>query len=434
MDLAHTLAGWRRTLHTRLLDRARAATFARFLWRRFRDDRLFDAAASLSYTTAFALVPLAVVVLGVLSAFPVFQQWSAELVDYVFSHFVPSAARAIESRLGDLAGNITQLTTAGVIALVISLLVTLNSVESTFNRIWRVASARPQLSRYLVYWTVLTLGALLAAASLAASARFLALPLFDQPQWQWLASWGTGITSILIELLVVMLVYRVVPHHTVKWRHAFAGALLAVALLEVVKTGLGMYLGSFDGYQRLYGALAAIPILMLWIYLAWIAILLGASLASSLAAFRYQPVEMRLPAGHEMYALLRLIGRFQQARRGGNGLHTAQMLNLEPMLTDTLLQRFLSRLAAIGLVRRDERGEWLLARDLDDLSLGELYEASQLRVPTGQDCLPCREDELGMAVHAAIEELRLPLRPVLARSVGSIYPAFDTAPEPPAGA
>ena len=321
-----------------------------------------------------------------------------------------------------------------MIALVISLLVTLNSVESTFNRIWRVASARPQLSRYLVYWTVLTLGALLAAASLAASARFLALPLFDQPQWQWLASWGTGITPILIELLVVMLVYRVVPHHTVKWRHAFAGALLAVALLEVVKTGLGMYLGSFDGYQRLYGALAAIPILMLWIYLAWIAILLGASLASSLAAFRYQPVEMRLPAGHEMYALLRLIGRFQQARRGGNGLHTAQMLNLEPMLTDTLLQRFLSRLAAIGLVRRDERGEWLLARDLDDLSLGELYEASQLRVPTGQDCLPCREDELGMAVHAAIEELRLPLRPVLARSVGSIYPAFDTAPEPPAGA
>ena len=425
MDLAHTLAGWRRTLHTRLLDRARAATFARFLWRRFRDDRLFDAAASLSYTTAFALVPLAVVVLGVLSAFPVFQQWSAELVDYVFSHFVPSAARAIESRLGDLAGNITQLTTAGVIALVISLLVTLNSVESTFNRIWRVASARPQLSRYLVYWTVLTLGALLAAASLAASARFLALPLFDQPQWQWLASWGTGITPILIELLVVMLVYRVVPHHTVKWRHAFAGALLAVALLEVVKTGLGMYLGSFDGYQRLYGALAAIPILMLWIYLAWIAILLGASLASSLAAFRYQPVEMRLPAGHEMYALLRLIGRFQQARRGGNGLHTAQMLNLEPMLTDTLLQRFLSRLAAIGLVRRDERGEWLLARDLDDLSLGELYEASQLRVPTGQDCLPCREDELGMAVHAAIEELRLPLRPVLARSVGSLYPGLD---------
>ena len=425
MDLAHTLAGWRRTLHERVFDRARAATFARFLWRRFLDDRLFDAAASLSYTTAFALVPLAVVVLGVLSAFPVFQQWSAELVDYVFSHFMPSAARAIESRLDDLAGNITQLTAAGVIALVVSLLVTLNSVESTFNRIWRVASARPQLSRYLVYWTVLTLGALLAAASLAASARFLALPLFDRPQWQWLASWGSGITPILIELLVVMLIYRVVPHHTVKWRHAFAGALLAAALLELVKTGLGMYLGSFDGYQRLYGALAAIPILMLWIYLAWTSILLGASLASSLAAFRYQPADMRLPAGHEMYALLRLVGRFRQARREGNGLHTAQMLSLEPMLTDTLVQRLLSRLGEIGLVRRDERGEWLLARDLDEITLGELYEACQLRVPMGADCLPCREDDLGAAVHAVIDDLRLPLGPALARSVGSLYPGLD---------
>jgi len=422
MDLAQTLAGWRRTLHERFLDRARAATFGRFLWRRFVDDRLFDAAASLSYTTAFALVPLAVVVLGVLSAFPVFQQWSDELVNYVFSHFMPSAARAIESRLEDLASNITQLTAAGVIALVLSLLITLNSVESTFNRIWRVASARPQLSRYLVYWTVLTLGALLAAASLAASTRFLALPLFDRPQWQWLPNFGMGITPSLIEFGVVVLVYRVVPHHTVKWRHACAGALLAVALLELVKTGLGMYLGSFDGYQRLYGALAAIPILMLWIYLAWVAILLGASLASSLAAFRYQPAEMRLPQGHEMYALLRLVGRFQQARREGKGLHTAQMLALEPMLTDTLAQRFLSRLSAIGLLRRDELGEWLLARDLDDLTLGELYEACQLRVPMGEDCLPCRDDELGASVHAVIDELRLSLDAALARNVGGLYP------------
>ena len=434
MDLAQTLAGWRRYLQQHVLDRARATTFARFLWRRFLDDRLFDAAASLSYTTAFALVPLAVVVLGVLSAFPVFEQWSAELVDYVFSHFMPSAARAIESRLDDLATNITQLTAAGVVALVVSLLVTLNSVESTFNRIWRVASARPQLSRYLVYWTVLTLGALLAAASLSASARFLALPLFDLPQWQWLATWGMGITPTLIELLVVMLIYRVVPHHSVKWRHAFAGALLAVALLEAVKTGLGMYLASFDGYQRLYGALAAIPILMLWIYLAWTAILLGASLASSLAAFRYQPVEMRLPAGHEMYALLRLIGRFRDARREGDGLHTAQMLSLEPMLTDTLVQRFLSRLGQIGLVRRDERGEWLLARDLGDLTLGELYEACHLRVPMGEHCLPCREDDLGMAVHAVIDELHLPLREALARSVDSIYPGASPDPEPTPGA
>lgn len=412
-------------LRERVRDRARAATFARFLWRRFLDDNLFQAAGSLAYTTAFALVPLAVVVLGVLSAFPVFQDISGQLVDYVLSNFVPSAAEAIEERIDRLSENTKQLTAAGTVALVVSLLVTLHSVESTFNRIWRVASARPRLSRYLVYWTVLTLGALLAAASLSVSTRFFALPLFETPQGRWLANLSLGMTPVLIELAVVVLAYRVVPHHTVKWRHALAGAVLAVVLLEGVKAALGLYLGSFEGYQKLYGALAFVPVLMLWIFLGWVAILLGASLASSMAAFRYQPAAMRLPQGYEGYALLRLIGRFQQARREGRGLHTEQMLALEPMLTDSLLQEFLCRLDEIRLVRRDERGEWLLARDLDSLTLAELYEACQLRVPIEEAWLPCHDDTLGAAVQAVLDDLRLPLRDALKRRVGDIFPQTD---------
>ena len=412
-------------LRERVRDRARAATFARFLWRRFLDDNLFQAAGSLAYTTAFALVPLAVVVLGVLSAFPVFQNISGQLVDYVLSNFVPSAAEAIEERIDRLSENTKQLTAAGTVALVVSLLVTLHSVESTFNRIWRVASARPRLSRYLVYWTVLTLGALLAAASLSVSTRFFALPLFETPQGRWLANLSLGMTPVLIELAVVVLAYRVVPHHTVKWRHALAGAVLAVVLLEGVKAALGLYLGSFEGYQKLYGALAFVPVLMLWIFLGWVAILLGASLASSMAAFRYQPAAMRLPQGYEGYALLRLIGRFQQARREGRGLHTEQMLALEPMLTDSLLQEFLCRLDEIRLVRRDERGEWLLARDLDTLTLAELYEACQLRVPIEEAWLPCHDDTLGAAVQAVLDDLRLPLRDALKRRVGDIFPQTD---------
>ncbi|WP_225540541.1 YihY family inner membrane protein [Xanthomonas sp. XNM01] len=408
-------------MNERMRDRARAASFGRFLWRRFLDDRLFQAAAALAYTSAFALVPLAVVVFGVLAAFPVFDRWSDQLSDYVFSNFVPSAARAVESSLRAFSASAGQLTAAGMVALVASLLVTLNSIEGTFNQIWRVASTRPRLSRYLVYWTVLTLGALLAAAMLSISARFFALPLFATPEGRWLADLSLRLAPVLIEFVVVTLVYRVVPHHTVQWRHAAAGAVLAVFLLELVKTGLSLYLGSFQAYQKLYGALAIIPIFLLWIYLGWVAILLGASLASSMAAFRYQPAAMRLPPGYEAYALLRLIGRFQQARRGGRGLHTAQMLELEPLLTDSLLQEFLCRLGEINLLRRDEQGEWLLARDLDSLTLAELYEACQLRVPVDEAWLPCRDDELGAAVTAVLDDLRLPLRAALKRRVGDLY-------------
>src|SRR5687768_18468077 len=100
----------------RLRDRARATTFFRFLWRRFLDDRLFQAAGALSYTTVFALVPLSMVVFGVLSAFPVFSIWSDRLSDYIFANFVPSAARSVETYLRQFSDNAGQLTAAGVIA------------------------------------------------------------------------------------------------------------------------------------------------------------------------------------------------------------------------------------------------------------------------------------------------------------------------------
>lgn len=405
----------------RLRDRARTATFARFLWRRFLDDRLFQAAGSLAYTTVFALVPLAIVVFGVLSAFPMFDRWSEALSDYVFSNFVPSAARAAEGYLRQFSASAGQLTAAGFIALVASLLITLNSIEQTFNRIWRVASARPQLTRFLVYWTVLTLGALLAAASLAVSAKVLSLPLFGTNEGRWLADLGLRLAPVLIELACVMLIYRVVPHHSVKWRHAIPGALLAVVMLELVKWGMGLYLGSFQSYQKLYGTVAFVPILLLWIYLGWVSVLMGASLASSIAAFRYQPVALRLPQGCELYGLLRLIGRFREARQDGKGLDEEQILLLEPMLTDSLLQQLLEQMERIDLLRRDERGQWLLARDLDGLSLAELYESSQLRVPVAEEYLPFRDDLLGQAACRALDELRVPLRTLLKRRVDDIY-------------
>jgi membrane protein len=299
-------------------------------------------------------------------------------------------------------------------------------VEETFNQIWRVGSSRPKLTRFLVYWTVLTLGAMLAAASLAVSARVFALPLFGTQEGQWLADFSLRLAPVLIEFACITLVYRVVPHHTVKWKHAVPGAVLAAILLELVKWGIGAYLGSFQSYQKLYGTVAFVPILLLWIYLCWVAVLLGASLASSMAAFRYQPVELRLPQGYEFYALLRLLGRFQQARALGKGLDEDEILQHEPMMTDSLLQQLLCDMERIALLQRAENGQWMLARDLEQLTLGDLYESTQLRIPVSEQHLPYRQDSLGQAALAALDELRLPLREKLKRRVSDIYPPGDT--------
>ncbi|QSX79816.1 YihY family inner membrane protein [Agrilutibacter solisilvae] len=402
-------------------DRARARSFYRFLAHRFFDDNLLQAAGALSFTTVFAIVPLSIVVFGVLSAFPVFNVWSEQLSDYVFANFVPSAASSVKQNLREFSENAKGLTAAGVAALVISLLITLNSVELAFNQIWRVKSPRPTLARFLVYWTVFTLGALMAAASLAISAKFFDMAVFKTAAGSALEEMMLRLAPMTIEWAAFATIYKVVPHRTIQWRHAMAGALLATFAFELVKWGLGIYLSTFGSYSKIYGALAAVPIFLMWIYLSWVSVLLGASLASSISAFRYQPIAMRLPVGYEMYGLIRLLARFNESRRQGKGLHIDQILHREPLLTDSLAQQLLAQLCEINVVRRAESGEWLLARDLDELSMAELYEACQLRIPIAEAHLPCRDDALGRAAVEAMDELRIPLRDLLKRRVSSIH-------------
>ena len=417
MDPLDSLYRW----GERLRDRARVLSFLRYLRRRMFEDRLMESAAALSYTTAFALVPLVMVAFGVVSAFPSFAEWNARLQDYVIANFAPGAADAIRRYLQRVTENIGTLTTAGVLALVFSMLMALRQIERAFNHIWRVKTTRPQFSRFLIYWTVMTLGTLVAAASLALSTRFFALAVFETAPGRALESLMLQLAPVAIELAAFALIFKLVPHRTVQWRHALLGAVLSVALFELVKWGIGLYLAEFASYQKTYGPLAFVPIFLIWFYFAWLAVLLGASLAAAVSAFRYQPAAMRLPEGYEIYGLLRLLGRFAEQRRHGKGLHSDEIQQLEPMLTDALVQELLAQLCAIDLVRRAESGEWLLARDLDDLTVGELYEACQLRIPVAEAHLPCRDDALGAAAIAELDQLRLPLRDLLKRRVSTIY-------------
>ena len=130
---------------------------------------------------------------------------------------------------------------------------------------------------------------------------------------------------------------------------------------------------------------------------------------------------LRLPHGYEMYGLLRVLGRFHQARTRGKGLHSDEIQQLEPILTDSLVQDLLGQMAAINVLSRAEGGEWLLARDLDDVTLGELYEAAQLRVPVAEAHLPHRDDALGIAVMDVVDGLRMPLRDLLKQRVSCVY-------------
>lgn len=400
------------------IDRERITLFFRFLLSRFVDDRCFESAGALAYTTMFALVPFSAVVFAVLSAFPAFDQWSMRLTEFIFSNFVPESARAVEQYLRGFSQSARTLTGTGVGALLLSVLLTMWSIEQAFNRIWRVPSARPQLTRFLMYWTLLTLGSLLMVAAVAATSALFSIPSLAGVQAQNLGERLLRFLPHALELIGFTAAYWLIPHRTVQLRFALAGGLLATILFEWLKWALAIYLRSAS-FEQLYGALAVIPIFLIWVYTSWLVVLLGASLAASLASFRYQPRALRLSAGAELYGVMRLLGRFEEARRDGIGLHLLQIKQREPSLTDEFLQRMISALCEMNIIQRSESGAWLLSRDLDAVSLGEIYEGMSLRIPSAELTLPSRQDAIGRASSSTLDELRQPLKAPLERSVGS---------------
>lgn len=411
---------WIHRLRQRIahLDRERAKAFSRFLLKRFMDDRCFESAGALAYTTMFALVPFSAVVFAVLSAFPAFDLWTSKLSDFVFSNFVPVSARAVEEYLREFAQSARQLRGAGVTALLLSVLLTMWSIEQAFNRIWRVPSPRPKLTRFLLYWTLLTLGTLLMVSALAATSALFAIPALSGIQAQNLSERLLRYLPAVLEFVMFMLAYWLIPHRTVPKRFALAGALLATVLFEWLKWGLAIYLQNAS-FERLYGALAVIPIFLIWLYTSWLVILLGASFAASLAAFRYQPRALRLNPGAELYGIMRLLGRFEEARQQGQGLHLSQIQQREPILTEDLLQQMLTSLDALHIIQRSEHGAWLLSRDLNAVTLGEIYEGMNLRVPSIELPLPSRHDAVGRAAAQTLNQLCQPLQEPLHRSVSS---------------
>ncbi len=423
MAIAATLRQW-----IARIDREHIQSFSHFLWTRFLDDRCFETAGALAYTTLFALVPLSMVVFSVLSAFPVFDVWTEQLTNFVFANFVPSSARAVQAVLSKYAATADQLTLTGVGALLVSLL-TMWSIESTFNRVWRVPTPRPRLIRFLVYWTLLTLGTLLAVASLAITSYLFSLPALSGVNE---AGWSARALSYLpnlVEFVVFSTAYWLIPHRSVPLRFALAGGLFATVLFELAKRAFAAYLLGVPTYEQLYGALAVAPIFMVWLYLSWVVVLLGASMASSLSSFRYQPRALQLPPGMEMYGYLRLLGRLDESRRRGQGLHLLDMQKCDPMFTDDLLQRMLSGLSSLGIVQRAEDGTWLLSRDLDTVTLGDLHEGLGLRIPDPSVPVPGVDDAIGRCATRALENLRSPLQAPLARSVGSYFiPSQDSNP------
>ena len=360
---------------------------ARFPWRsaartlseRLREDRLGLSAGSLTFTTTIALVPFFTVVLALFTAFPVFGKLQGAVQAWLVQSLVPDAiSRQVLGYLTQFAGKASRLGAVGLVFLFITALSLALTIDRTLNGIWRVRQPRPLTQRVLVYWAVITLGPLLLGASLSLSS--------------YLISASRGLVAGIPDTLRVLLdagellllaaglaaLYRYVPNMPVQRAHAWIGGIFAALGIEVARRLLAAYISAVPAYSAVYGAFATVPILLVWIYMGWLVILLGAVLAAHLPSLTSGLPRREQSQGWQFELALDALRALDRARSSGQrGLTLAEMtqalavadLQLEPVLEVLVALDWVGRLEE---VKEGEAGRYVLLVDTQATGLQPL--------------------------------------------------------------
>ena len=259
-------------------------TFGTIFWQRFNQNKLTQAAGYLTYSTMLAIVPLIMVVFSIFSAFPVFNEVTGALKEFIFTNFAPSASDMVGQYIDEFVNNSKKMSAVGIISLIVVALMLINSIDRTLNSIWHDTETRPIFTSFAIYWLILTLGPLLVGVSIAAST-------YVKTMFESAANFSFGLKLLsfvpfLSTWFIFTMIYMVVPNKKVSIKHSAAGALIAAVFFTLGKQAFTWYIVTFPSYQLIYGAMATLPIMLLWIQLSWTVVLLGAQLAAVLAEVR----------------------------------------------------------------------------------------------------------------------------------------------------
>ena len=387
-----TPAPWSQTLSLRL--DALLKSLSHFPWKstahtlreRFREDRLGLTASSLTFTTTIALVPFITVALAIFTAFPMFAKFQDVLQKWFIESLIPdNIARQVLGYLTQFAGKASKLGVAGVAILFSTALALILTIDRTLNGIWRVRTPRSLGQRVLVYWAGITLGPLLLGVSLTITSYAIS------------ASKGVvgvvpGGVQLLLDVLQFFLMawgmaamYHYVPNTQVKWGHAWSGGLFVSAGFELAKKILTLYLSKVPTYSVVYGAFATVPILLIWIYVAWVIVLLGAVITAYLPSLLLGLERRERSHGLQFQLALETLQQLDRLRdtptRGLSIEQLAALLRVDTLQIEPVLEA-LGVLDWVGLLHEAQEGHsarYVLLADPDTTALGPLLNALLLR-------------------------------------------------------
>ncbi|WP_245942497.1 virulence factor BrkB family protein [Candidatus Colwellia aromaticivorans] len=263
-------------------------SFFHYLLRRVKQEQLQVVAGYLSYVSLMSLVPLMVVALSVATAFPIFAEIHQSVEQFIYDNFVPTASDLVQQYLSSFVDNASKMSAVALSFLFVAALLLISAIDKTFNNIWQVTKKRRVITSFSMYWMILTLGPLLVGASIAITSYIVSLVSLGIDDSFGITSLFFRLLPLLSSLAAFVLLYMLVPNTRVPFKYALSGALVAAVFFEFAKKIFAIYLTAFPSYQAIYGALAIVPILFLWVYLSWIIVLGGALITVSLQEYELE--------------------------------------------------------------------------------------------------------------------------------------------------
>jgi len=346
----------------------------KYVYSRFNADRCSENAAALTYMSLFALVPLLTVMYTMASAVPAFQGLEVKMQALLFENLMPDTNSEIKTYLDDFSRQAKNLTGPGIVFLVVTAVLMLRNIEKAFNQIWRASENRSAVSSFMLYWAVLSLAPIMIGLALGLSTYLSsfahALEEFDVIG---VKAFMLKIAPLLLSTAGFSLIYIAVPNCRVPFKHCLIGGTIAALAFHIARAVFtDLVVGS--SYTFIYGAFAAVPLFLLWIYLSWNIVLMGGILVHSMSAYQNEEQANR-PLVLKALDVLYL---FWQRQETGQAVGEIELLNNKHAVTrgldsdswQTLRNIFLEK----KLIAENDRGQYLLSRDLHTISFSQLKE------------------------------------------------------------
>lgn len=347
-----------------------ARQFVLYIKRHIVEDRCLESAAALTFTSLLALVPMFTVLYAILAMVPNLKDVGDHFQNWLFQHFVPTSGQEVQVYLQEFSAQASKLTKFGVVFLFITAIMMMKRIERSFNLIWRVPEPRKGVIGFMRYWAVLSLGPILLGMGLAMTSYLASLKVVSSA----VALFGVQKFSLfllpfLLSWLAFTLVYLVVPNCAVPIKRSIQGGLLAAFAFECAKRGFALFVSNFGSYQMVYGAFAVLPLFLIWLYLSWIILLLGAVVTRAITVYRHHSKTV-----DPLLGLLEVMHLFWVAQREGKTLSDNDILRSLPLMSPEYWQSFRESLREASIIERTDQGAYLLSKDLLEVSLLELFK------------------------------------------------------------